>query len=197
MADAKFPVNKTTGKAVADVRGLFLLKHTDGEPDIVSSLSSGNWFPVLTLRGTVNASQDAPSIENINVDQFDAPIGITTEPGSFNFEATLPGLMQEDLIQWLGTYSAETNPSGVVVDATNTIDGKAIYGFNLDGELYDVSVMIQTRSDQAIIFSHAQMTLTFAQDNKTFVLKLSGQILAPTNEKNKMLYLATAKAAQE
>ena len=62
--------NKTTGKAVADIKALYFYNHANGgEPEIVNELESQDWFPVLTMRGTVTASQDAPSIEKLLIRQ--------------------------------------------------------------------------------------------------------------------------------
>lgn len=199
MANYTLPANKKTGKAVADIKAVYLLKHTNGEPEILKQLQSSDWFPILTLRGSVTASQDAPSLSEIHVDQFDPPIGMTSEPGAFTFEAKLPSMLKDDIAEFLGEYNASTNPSGVQDAVENvseavTVDNRKVFGFSLDGTIYDMSVMIQTRSGQIIIFSHAQITLTFGQDDKTFVFSLNGQILAPENEKNQMLYLATSAA---
>lgn len=187
-----FQPNKTTGKAVADIKALYFYKHTGGVEPVITDVAdasksgSADWFPVLTLRGTVTASQDAPSIEKINVDQFDAAIGISAEAGDFNFEAQLPSLAKADIEEWLGT--SEVVATGV--DA----DGKELIGFNLDGTLYDVSVMIKTRTNDTIIFSRAQVSFTFSKEDKTFLFKVTGQVLAPNNAANKMIYLATEAA---
>lgn len=200
MANNTLPTLKKTGKAVADIKGIFLLKHTNGEPTITDMLKSQDWFAPLTLRGSVSASQDAPSLTEIHVDQFDPPIGMTSEPGSFSFEAKLPSMLENDIKDFLGEYNASTNPSGVQVvqdtGANVTVDGRKLFGFNLDGTIYDMSVMIQTRSGQIIVFPHAQLTLTFGQDDKTFVFTLSGQIVAPENENNQMIYIAHDKSAE-
>ncbi|MCM1443604.1 MAG: hypothetical protein NC083_08775 [Muribaculum sp.] len=170
--------NKKTGRAIADIRALYFLKHTNGEPEMTNELlASEDWFPVLTLRGTVNVSQDAPSIEKINVDQFDAAIGITSEAGDFTFEAILPSLMADDLAKWL-------NPSAKKL----TIDGKEGYGYNLNGQMIESSVMIKTRTDDVILFSRALVTLSFTKEDKVFALRASGQVLAPSNEKNDLFY---------
>jgi hypothetical protein len=181
------PGNKTTGKAVADIKALYFYNHANaGEPVITSVLDSTDWFPVLTLRGTVTSSQDAPSIEKINVDQFDAAIGISTEAGDFNFEAQLPSLAKADIEKWLGSE---------VVDTGETVDGKKLIGFNLDGSLFDMSVMIKTRTGDVIIFSRAQVSFSFSKEDKVFLFRVTGQVLAPTNEDNKMIYIATEAAA--
>ena len=178
--------NKTTGKAIADVKALYFYKHEEGEePIILESLDSEKWFPVLSLKGTVNASQDAPSIEKILVDQFDAPIGITTEPGDFNFEVQLPSLAQEDIAEWLG--------EGLHVAQGKQIDGLQVLGFNLDGKIINVSALIKTGTGATIIFSNCQVVLTFSKEEKVFLFRASGQVLAPTKEENDMIYIATEK----
>ena len=170
--------NKKTGRAIADIAALYFYKHTNGEPEINDTLlASEDWFPVLTLRGTVNVSQDAPSIEKINVDQFDSAIGVTSEAGDFTFEAILPSLMADDMAKWI-------NPSVKKL----TIDGKEGYGYNLDGKMIDTSVMIKTRTNDTIIFSRAIVTISFTKEDKVFGLRVNGQVLAPTNDKNDMFY---------
>lgn len=177
--------NKKTGRAIADIAALYFYKHTNGEPEINDTLlASEDWFPVLTLRGTVNVSQDAPSIEKINVDQFDSAIGITSEAGDFTFEAILPSLMADDMAKWI-------NPSAKKL----TVDGKEGYGYNLDGKMIDTSVMIKTRTDDTIIFSRAIVTISFTKEDKVFGLRVNGQVLAPTNDKNDMFYPLVNKAS--
>lgn len=188
--------NKTTGKAIADIKALYFYNHANGgEPTINgTTLESTDWFPVLTLRGTVTASQDAPSIEKINVDQFDAAIGISTEAGDFNFEAQLPSLSYRDIAEWLGEGSIQK------VNSTGTtpleIEGKQLLGFNLDGSLYDMSVLIKTRTNDVIIFPRVQVAFSFSKEDKVFLFRVSGQVLAPTNQSNKMIYIATQTVAE-
>lgn len=181
--------NKKTGKAIAGISAVYFYKHEDGvEPTInAETLASDKWFSVLTLRGSVSVNQDAPSIEKILVDQFDQAIGLTTEPGDFTFEAQLPSLLKEDIEQWLGEDVA-------IVDGA-TIDDKQLVGLNLDGKLYDVSVIIKTRTNGALLFSHAQVSFVFGQEGKTFLFRLSGQVVAPTNEANKLMYVAAQAPA--
>jgi hypothetical protein len=188
--------NKTTGKAIADIKALYFYNHAiGGEPTINgSTLESANWFPVLTLRGTVTASQDAPSIEKINVDQFDAAIGISTEAGDFNFEAQLPSMNYADVAEWLGANKIQE----VLGTGTSplTVDGKQLLGFDLDGSLYDMSVMIKTRTNDIIIFPRVQVAFSFSKEDKVFLFRVSGQVLAPTNQANKMIYIATQTVAE-
>lgn len=188
--------NKTTGKAIADIKALYFYNHANGgEPTINgSTLESTNWFPVLTLRGTVTASQDAPSIEKINVDQFDAAIGISTEAGDFNFEAQLPSMNYADVAEWLGANKIQE----VLGTGTSplTVDGKQLLGFDLDGSLYDMSVLIKTRTNDIIIFPRVQVAFSFSKEDKVFLFRVSGQVLAPTNQANKMIYIATQTVAE-
>lgn len=179
--------NKKTGRAIADIKALYFMKHTNGEPEITNELlSSEDWFSTLTLRGTVNISQDAPSVEKINVDQFDAPIGITSEAGDFTLEAIIPSLMSDDMADWL-------NPSAKKL----TLNGKEGYGYNIDGTMIEASVMVQTRTDDYIVFPRALVTLSFTKEDKVFGLRVNGQVLAPTNDKNDMFYPLVNTAAQE
>lgn len=178
--------NKKTGKAVAGISALYFLMHENGvEPEITADLlqDGEKWFSVLTLRGSVNSNQDAPSIEKILVDQFDQAIGITTEPGDFTFEAQLPSMLKEDLEKWLG--------EDIQVVEGATIDGMQLVGLDLNGKLYDVSAMVQTRTKGIILFTHVQVAFVFGQEGKTFTFRVSGQVLAPSNPKNKLMYLAT------
>lgn len=188
--------NKTTGKAIADIKALYFYNHANGgEPTISgSTLESTDWFPVLTLRGTVTASQDAPSIEKINVDQFDAAIGISTEAGDFNFEAQLPSMNYADVAEWLGANKIQE----VLGTGTSplTVDGKQLLGFDLDGSLYDMSVLIKTRTNDVIIFPRVQVAFSFSKEDKVFLFRVSGQVLAPTNQANKMIYIATQTVAE-
>ena len=188
--------NKTTGKAIADIKALYFYNHANGgEPTINgSTLESTDWFPVLTLRGTVTASQDAPSIEKINVDQFDAAIGISTEAGDFNFEAQLPSMNYADVAEWLGANKIQE----VLGTGTSplTVDGKQLLGFDLDGSLYDMSVLIKTRTNDVIIFPRVQVAFSFSKEDKVFLFRVSGQVLAPTNQANKMIYVATQTVAE-
>lgn len=187
-----FKPNKTTGKAIAEVKALYFLKHEDSEEPLMlealdeSTELSHEWFPVLSLRGTVNASQDAPTIEKILVDQFDAPIGITTEPGDFTFEVQLPSMAEADIAEWLGTDLHK--------HAGKAIDGKQLLSFNLDGKIIETSVMIKTGTGAFIVFSNCQVVLTFMKEDKVFGFRLSGQVLAAENENNDMIYIATEKA---
>lgn len=177
-----FPANKTTGRAVADIKALYFYKFSDNsnaEPTIdATSLASDKWFPVITLRGTVNVDQDDVSIEKINIDQSNMPIGITTEPGDFTFEAIMPSLASADLAKWL-------NPGNTAV----TFDGKQGYGYDLEGATIETSVLIETRTGDTLIFSHAMVSVAFNKEDKVFSLKLTGQVLGHTNDSNKDVYI--------
>lgn len=176
-----FPANKTTGKAVADIKALFFYKFADNsnsEPTISSSLTSDKWFPVITLRGTVNVDQDDVSIEKINIDQSNMPIGITTEPGDFNFEAVLPSLAATDLAKWL-------TPSSTAIN----FEGKQGYGYDIDGEVIEASVLVQTRTGDTLIFPHCMVSVVFNKEDKVFGLRLTGQVLGHTNADNKDVYV--------
>lgn len=183
-----FPSNKTTGRAIADIRGVYFYKHDAGEPTINATLlASSDWFAVLTLRGTVNAAQDAPSVNAIHVDQFDPAIGITSDPGDFTFEAYLPEMTKEAIAKWI-------DPEAISSEAlTVTLGGETRhgYGYNLEGKLYDRTVLIQTRTGDIFIFSRAQLSFSFGNEDKVYGFRLSGQVMAATNPANKMVYLLT------
>lgn len=185
--------NLKNGKAVADIQAVYFLKHDAGvEPAMMTMIDSPDWFPVLTLRGTVTVGQDATSIEKILVDQFDAPIGITTEPGDFNFEALLPSMAKGKILEWLeDDAEVQLDDNGNPI----TIDGREIIGMDLYGKIYEVSVLIKTRTGATIIFSNAQVTLSFTKEDKVFVFRLNGQVLAPANEDNYMVYIASEAPA--
>lgn len=192
-----FRPNKTAGKAIADIKALYFMKHVNGvEPDMLEVLDENNpksadWFNVLSLRGTVTCNQDNPTIEKILVDQFDAPIGITTDPGDFTFEAQLPSLAKKDIEEWLGEELVEYKDNqGDPI----TIGGRQVLGFNLDGTIYELSVMIQTRTNATIVFTNAQVSFVFSKEDKVFLFKVAGQILAAENPENKMIYIATEAA---
>lgn len=182
-------VNKTTGKAVADIKALAFYKHVNGVEPIVSAelLSSTDWFTVLTLKDSVNINQDAPSVEKINVDQFDAAIGMTTEPGDYTFEALLPSLMKADMEKWLGGAIKEVE--GAVVD------GKQLIGFDLGSELHQMSVMVQARTGETFLYPRVLVSLSFTKEGKVFTFRANGQVVAPTQSENKMMYMATEAPA--
>lgn len=196
--------NKTTGKAVADIKAVFVKLHgLNGEEPMVGQAGKGlrddtvwslenpsGWFPLLTLRGTVTAGQDAPNLEKINVDQFDAPIGVMAEPGDFNFECEMPSFDKEDVIKWLGVHDDEDNAAGVK-DTDEIFLNQKLYGFDLDSTMYEATVIIVTRTNRAIVFTHVMLTLTFGQDDKVFILRLAGQVVAPTLAVNKTLYVGS------
>ena len=187
--------NQTTGKAVADIKSIFFRKFENGaEPDVtVAKLAEDAWFPVITLRGSVNVSQDAVSTEKINIDQSNMPIGVTTEPGDFTFEATLASLASKDLTAWLGEGTALANVVGS--DGTTKYSGN---GYNISGDLIECSVFIETRTGDAFIFPHCQVSAALNKDDKVFALNISGQVLGTNNPANKDVYiLADHTAAGE
>lgn len=188
--------NKTNGKAVADIKAVFLYKHENGLEPIVNKdlLTSANWFAALTLRSSVTAGQDTPSMEKINVDQFNQPIGLTTEPGDFNFECNCPSFVKEDLEAFLGQGALKpvTEPGAEEGDdpIPVTINGKSIYGFNLEGDIMSMCVMLVTRTNDIILFPNVELALTFMQDGKTFGFKAAGQVMASTRKENSFIYIA-------
>lgn len=178
--------NKTTGKAVADIKSVYFRKFVNGvEPTVsVEEMASADWFPVATIRGSVNISQDAVSTEKINIDQSNMPIGITTEPGDFTFEATLPSLASADLEKWLG---AKVDISGI--KGSDGVTEYAGAGYDNEGALVECSAFIETRTGDAFIFPHCQIAAALNKDDKVFGLNVSGQVLASINAANKSVYV--------
>lgn len=176
------PANLTSGKAVADIAEIYFLKHENGkEPVILNELESSNWFPVLTLKDSVEVDQADPTLNKINVDQFDAAIGTTVDPGDFNFSAYLPSLKEDALTKWFGNGVVQTNKS---------INGRKLVGLNLESKLYDVSVLIVTDTNDSILLTHVQVSLSFTKQDKVFMFKINGQVLAAANPDNEMFYIA-------
>ena len=178
--------NKTTGKAVADIKSVYFRQFKNGVEPTVSAeeLASEDWFPVATIRGSVNISQDAVSIEKINIDQSNMPIGITTEPGDFNFEAVLASLASADLQKWFGTGTALKDIVGS--DGTTKYSGM---GYENSGDVIECSAFIETRTGDAFIFPHVMLSAALNKDDKVFGLTISGQVLATTNSANKSVYI--------
>lgn len=184
--------NKTTGKAVADIKAVYFRKFVNGVEPTVSKteLESADWFPVATIRGSVNVSQEAVSIEKINIDQSNMPIGITTEPGDFSFEATLASLESTDLQKWFGTGTALAQIKGS--DGTTEYSGM---GYENAGDVIECSAFIETRTGDAFIFPHVMLSAALNKDDKVFGLNISGQVLATTNSSNKSIYILADHSA--
>lgn len=170
----------TGGRAVADIKQIYIHKFVNGaEPTINATfLETGtNWFGLATLKGTVNVTQDDVSKDKIMIDQSSMPIGITTEPGDFNFEATLPSMAKADLEKWLS--------KGTALSAL----GKSGQGYKLDGAQFECAVMIITRTDDVMVFPHTMISVAFNKEDKVFTLKLSGMVLAATATGNDDVYV--------
>lgn len=194
---------KTGGNAVADIKALFVLLYDkakfgtssaektretctlqemiDAKLNLTSGQPGDAWVSLLTLRGSVNAGQDAPSMEKILVDQHNVPIGITSEPGDFNFSCNLPSFAKDDLTE-LGINVVDAK-ADQTIDPQNT--DLALQGLNLNGEQYDCAIMAFTRTNHTIVFPHAQIAFSFSKEDKVFVINCTGQVLAPLSEKIK------------
>ena len=59
-----------------------------------------------------------------------------------------------------------------------------------------MSVLIKTRTNDVIIFPRVQVAFSFSKEDKVFLFRVSGQVLAPTNQANKMIYIATQTVAE-
>jgi hypothetical protein len=56
--------------------------------------------------------------------------------------------------------------------------------------------MIKTRTNDTIVFSRVQVSFTFSKEDKVFLFRVTGQVLAPSNQANKMIYIATQTASE-
>lgn len=176
-----------TAKAVVDIDEVHFLKHTNGEPEINDTLltSSGDWFSVATLKGSVEVTQDALSLTKINIDQSDMPIGISTEPGDFNINFSMPSFEVANLEKWL------TGKSSTKI----TVDGKEGYGYDFNSELHQMAMVIKTKTKETFVFPNIQGSVYLAQEDKVWLLKFSGMVLGASNDKNNDVYIIADTAA--
>ena len=177
-----------TAKAVVDIDEVHFLKHTNGEPEINDTLltTPGEWFSVATLKGSVEVSQDALSLTKINIDQSDMPIGISTEPGDFNINFSMPSFEAANLDKWL------TDKSSSKV----TLDGKEGYGYDFNAELHKMAMVIKTKTKETFVFPNIQGSVYLAQEDKVWLLKFSGMVLGASNDKNNDVYIIADTAAE-
>lgn len=176
---------RTNGQATAQVEELYMLRYT-GDKEATKVLTTltdknSNWYSCLSLRGTVSVGQDAASLEKIQVDQFDSPIGITVEPGDFTFECFMPSFEKEDLEAWLGDDVKE-------IEGAEGVEG---YALNLSGKVYTMSILIKSKIGPApyMLFSRVSVSVVFGQEDKVFGLRVSGQVLSPSSKDNSPVYL--------
>lgn len=187
-------IKRTNGQATAQVEELYMLRYKgDEEADkVLDTLksTSDNWYSCLSLRGTVSVGQDAASLEKIQVDQFDSPIGITVEPGDFTFECFMPSFEKGDLEAWLGE-DVRALESGT--------DGVEGFALDLSGKVYTMSILIKSKIGPApyMLFSRVSVSVVFGQEDKAFGLRVSGQVLAPSSASNSPVYLIKALPKQE
>ena len=176
---------RTNGQATAQVDELYMLRYEGNEEaeNVLTTLTDkdADWFSCLSLKGTVQVGQEAASIEKIQVDQFDAPIGITAEPGDFTFECFMPSFDNEDLEAWLG------DDLKALEEATDKVEG---YALNLSGNLYTMSILVKTKIGPYpyMLFSRAQVSVSLGQEDKVFGFRVNGQILAPAHATNYPAY---------
>lgn len=176
-----------TAKAVVDIDEVHFLKHANGEPEINDTLlsTSDDWFSVATLKGSVEVAQDALSLTKINIDQSDMPIGISTEPGDFNINFSMPSFETANLENWL------TGKSSTKI----TLDGKEGYGYDFNAELHQMAMLIKTKTKETFIFPNIQGSVFLAMEDKVWLLKFSGMVLGASNEKNNDVYVLADAAS--
>lgn len=182
-------------KAVVDIDEVHFLKHVNGEPTITQALldqavsdaeDANNWFSVATLKGTVEIAQDALDLTKINIDQSNMPIGISTEPGDFNINFSMPSLVSDNLKKWLDTAADAT---------TLTLGNKQGQGYDFNAELIEMVMAIKTKTGEWFIFPNTQGSVALGQEDKTFVLNYSGSVIGATNEENSDVYILSDNTA--
>lgn len=185
--------NVTSGRAVADIKALYFLKHVNGaEPTVNADLmAQAGWFAVATIRGSVNITQEAVQTEKINIDQSNMPIGITTEPGDFTFEAVLASLAADDLGKW---FTKDSTALEFKTAGSKPVTLKG-YGYTIDGELVQCAVLVETRTGDGFLFPNCQVSAAINKDDKVFGINISGMVLGSNNAANKDVYILTDHTA--
>lgn len=189
-----------SAKAVVDIDEVHFLKHVNGEPVISQNLLDGlmedgvtpltpGWFSTATLKGTVEVTQDPLSLTKINIDQSNMPIGISTEPGDFNVNFSMPSMVLDNLKLWLANNSEDE-------DYTPLHIGNAYgYGYDFNADLLEMVLAIKAKTGEWFIFPSIQGSVAMKQDNKVWVLAFSGQVLGATNDANMDVYILSGKGA--
>ena len=174
-----------TAKAVVDIDEVHFLKHTNGEPEITQQLldSVQDWFSAATLKGSVEISQDAVSMNKINIDQSDMPIGISTEAGDFAINFSMPSLIAANLEKWLNGKS----------QTALKLNGKSGFGYDFNAELKQMVCVVKAKTGETFVFPNVQGSVALAQEDKTWLLKFSGMVLGASNEKNNDVYILADK----
>lgn len=183
-----------SAKAVVDIDEVHLYKHTSGEPEITQTLldNKQDWFSVATLKGSVEVTQDALSLTKINIDQSNMPIGISTEPGDFNINFSMPAMVLSNLKNWMANNSEDSSYTKL------KLGNKEGYGYDFNAELTEAVLAIKAKTGEWFVFPNIQGSVFMKQEDKVWVLGFSGMVLGASNEKNNDVYIlgenATATA---
>lgn len=183
-----------SAKAVVDIDEVHLYKHTSGEPEITQTLldNKQDWFSVATLKGSVEVTQDALSLTKINIDQSNMPIGISTEPGDFNINFSMPAMVLSNLKNWMANNSEDSSYTKL------KLGNKEGYGYDFNAELTEAVLAIKAKTGEWFVFPNIQGSVFMKQEDKVWVLGFSGMVLGASNEKNNDVYIlgenATAPA---
>lgn len=174
-----------TAKAVVDIDEVHFSKHTNGEPTINQTFldDAQKWFSTTTLKGSVEVTQDALSLTKINIDQSNMPIGISTEPGDFNVNFSMPSMVLANLKNWLSNNSED---SGYTKLALGNKEG---YGYDFNAELSEMTLAIKTKTGEWFIFPNIQGSVFMKQEDKVWALGFSGQVLGASNDANNDVYI--------
>lgn len=187
-----FNPNRTSASAVTEIDAVYFYNFdsNNGEEPVINAdwIEDADLFPVATLKGSVEINQDDITINKINIDQSNVPIGITTEPGDFNFSGNMPSMLADDLAKFLTKGDDLVN-----------IDNKAGYGYTLDGKILEMAVVVRMKSGDYLIFPRTNVTCTLKMEDNVMLLHFAGQVLGATNPANKDVYILAdpsgAKAA--
>lgn len=181
-----------TAKAVADIDEVHFLKHVNGEPEITQALidntGSDDWFSVATLKGSVEINQEELSIEKINIDQSNMPIGVTTEPGDFNVSFQMPSFALANLKRWL-EISDEASDKELNYTTDQTEVKRYGYGARFNAALTNMVMVVTSKTGETFIFPNIQGQVVLGREDKVWVLRYSGMVLAASNEKNDDFYI--------
>lgn len=119
------------------------------EPETITATSFDEADEIFTLKDSVSFSQSAPSKQEINVDQFTAPIAATYEAGEFSISAVIPSVAKSVLEYF---YTKNTS---AVTNITGFTDGIAI---DLANKVIDVSLKIVNDSgSMAIVIPRCEL----------------------------------------
>lgn len=186
-----------TAKAIVDIDEVHFLKHVCGEPIITQNLIDGlendgvtplnpGWFSAATIKGTVEVTQDPLSLTKINIDQSNMPIGISTEPGDFNVNFTMPDL-RENLVKWLDSNKDDASYTPLRI---GNAEG---YGYDFNADLTEMVLAIKAKTGEWFIFPCIQGSVALQYADKTWGLHFQGMVLGATNEANNDVYILSNK----